>query len=233
MGDHRFIFLRTKSAIDLEEKVLESLADHFPYSSDDHLVDLVGFGESECTWENGLMMRISSDQPVRVIAERLRPALATCDAWIVYHSAIDFVEFPVSGLVSKFFGQAWDDDFSEAEIMRRTDGGRISQIFAMSPNSDSLYEQTINQIRASMVGECLPVFHFRNGQVMFLNSREPAGITAQRCMRFLRRLEHWAITDPEGNTLSDDGDDVWRATELAGLRFSGFEQADFLRDQPF
>jgi hypothetical protein len=64
----------------------------------------------------------------------------------------------------------------------------------------------------------LPVFYFRDGQIMFLCSEEPATITAQRCMGSISKFKHGAIVDSSGETHSSDSPaEVWEGVDLRQL----------------
>jgi len=92
----------------------------------------------------------------------------------------------------------------------------------MGRDGDRRYEDTVDQMRRRFKEQCLPVFYFSDGQIMFLDSRDQARAIARRCEQQLRRMQDWAIVDSDGITHSSSGeedDSVWYPTELEGLRF--------------
>ena len=221
-----FIYLRTHLAIEFAEEALRALAQVFPHSEPSdgyqtsYFVPVLGFGGSGSgvTFENGLVIRGAPSYVPTDCVNILKPALAKFEAWAIHDRWGNFIEHPTGGLMGRYF-----------ERLNQTKPIPTCQIFVMGQENARRYKQALDQIRARFKELCLPVFHFRDGQIMFLHSREPASVIARRCGQSLRGLDNWAIVDSDGATYSASGEDedcIWRDTELNGLRFGSGEPND-------
>lgn len=87
---------------------------------------------------------------------------------------------------------------------------RFSQIFMMWPEGSPEPTKTVEDIRSCLKGSYAPVFFFRNGQIMLLDSVESGKITNQRCARYISRLGGWCVVDSARETFSPTGRDKQR-----------------------
>lgn len=155
------------------------------------------------------------------MAERLSSALSTFDAWAIYDRRAAFVENPTGGLMSRYFDQLWDEEYRLLQRLNKAPALPIGQLLIMTREDDRRSQQTIDGIRNILRERCLPIFHFRDGQILFFCSTEPARIVMRRCERHLARLEHWAIVDSNGDTCASNerGESIWVDTDLELLTY--------------
>jgi hypothetical protein len=235
MVTYKFVFLRTRIAVDHADESLRALAEYFPYpdppttmelmlNRTDHIIQYLGFGRDAATWEDGVVIRFKTKKAPVDVEYALRPALDKFDGWLIHDSRDKFCESPTGGPLDRFFHRLWGDDYNEMIRSPYAAQLPISQIFVMGRDDDKNYESTVNNIRTSMAPGCLclPVFYFRSGQILFLNSKESGNITIKRCGHHLRRLEHWSIIDSLGDSYSTKGreESTWVETDLSDLRFT-------------
>jgi hypothetical protein len=168
---------------------------------------MLGLGDEGSVWNNGLVLRVQHVLPPADMARKIRSVLDEFDAWAIHDGIGDFMEHPSGGPLSRFF--------------ESSPGAPFSQIFVLYRNTDSKYDQTVDRLRSQMKGLCLPVFHFRDGQIMMLRSQESGRVTSQRCARQLPRFEGWAIVDSSGASYSRVGetDEIWEPTRPSELYF--------------
>jgi hypothetical protein len=220
-----FFFLRTKRGIQSAEAGIDAVREGFPFPAAQTNVFADGnsiadpasmllLGKNRVTWEDGFVIRLQTYRPVIDIGNSMQGALDQFDAWAVHNGCGDFKESFSGGLISRFFENLWDGEYSILAKLNRPHRAPISQLFLMRREDDRRYQDTVDQIRSSMGEDCLslPVFHFRNGHVLFLNSSEPGNITIRRCGGHLSRLESWAILDSGGHSFTKTGEDgtIWR-----------------------
>jgi hypothetical protein len=191
------------------------------------------FGKEHVTWEDGFVARFWSHETPSDIAKQMSDTLSEFEAWAIHDCQHDFVENPPGGQLSRFFGKIAEPNSAKSIA--------LSQIFILGQEYDRKFDNTVDQIRASMKpGQlCLPVFHFRDGRIIFLNSEEPGNITAHRCKNHLKRLKRWGIVDSGGRAFSAAGEDdlVWQdiPPEIIGrydFGFGGPEDIEFDEDEP-
>lgn len=236
---YTFVFLRTRIAVNHADESLRALAEYFPYpdpptelelmlNRTDHVIEYLGFGKDASTWEDGVVIRFKTKKTPIDVEYALRPALDKFDGRLIHDGRRNFLESPTGGPLDRFLYRLWDDNdddgYDYTKMRWPYEQLPISQLFLMSRNNDRNYETTVDKIRTSMASDslCLPVFYFRFGQVLFLNSEEPGHITINRCGRYLGRFAHWRIIDCLGNTYSAVGRDesAWKQTDLSTLRFT-------------
>jgi hypothetical protein len=223
-----FIFLRTRLAIDFSARAIDALAQHFPHDDvseqfrEVRSVPLLGFGDDGVTWSDGIVLRSNQTKAPRDIATTLDPALQEFDASVIHDRWGEFREHPGGGLVTRYFDQLWDGEYRELQRINHARPVPIAQIFVMSREDDRGFGQAVIDLRSSLREQFLPAFHFRDGQILFYNSSDPARLVARRFERFLRRLEHWAIVDSDGVTATANGEDesVWQMADLDELCYS-------------
>jgi hypothetical protein len=167
---------------------------------------------------------MSSFGRVGVIAPKLTSALQQFESWAVHNGQGQFHEHPSGGLLSRFFDQVYtvrDSEDSDPYRFPQPERTDYCQLFLMRKDNDRRSQETIDRIRGTMRRRVvLPVFHFRNGQVMFLASDEDAQTTVRRCERQLSSMEYWVIVDREGKCRSNaDIDRLWDRTDLEDLVF--------------
>jgi hypothetical protein len=168
---------------------------------------MLGLGAEGSVWDNGLVLRVQHVLPPVDMARRIRSVLDEFDAWAIHDGIGDFIEHPSGGPLSRF--------------LKPSPGAPFSQIFVLYRDTDPNCEQTVDRVRSQMKALCLPVFHFRDGQIMMLRSKESGRVTSQRCARQLPRFEGWAIVDSSGASYTTVGEteDIWEPTRPNELYF--------------
>jgi len=212
-----YIFVRTKLSLNNEEPLLRELAKNYPYFSerselhpkqfvnDPVCVPVVGFGRDETSWDNGFIFKYDGRFSPHQLADHMKELFRQFDSWAIVDSEGRFIEHPIGGPMSTFFGRPY-----------RSHG--FSQIYILSRRQENDQTSAIEYVRNSHSAYSFPVFHFAGGKVIFFNTAEPATITVRRCNKALSRLDSWAVTDCTGRSISGPIDyDIWRPTMLADL----------------
>lgn len=183
-----YLSLRTRRSLDWEDDCFKQLAKVVPFE-----IDVMGLGRGAWIWEDGCVFKLRNKLAALDMANALRPGLELFESWAVHDASGSFIEYPSGGPMSRFFDLDYDAKTR----------GAFSRIFVMRGENDKLYEQTVSRLRNEMRAPCLPVFHFRDGQIMMLQSDESARITSQRSPQQFSRLQGWAIIDSAEATESN------------------------------
>jgi len=188
-----FVFFRTALALEFEQGALKALAEILPEPP------MLGLGPKGLILSNGPVLRLKRQiRPPFDTARALNRALDKLEAWAIHECYGEFEENPKGGPLSRYFDA-------------NPPGIPFSQIFVLARKGDAKYEQTVVQLRSRMKAPCTPVFHFRDGQIMMLRSKESGTITKQRCADQLR-LQNWVIVDSSGVSCSSVGETkrIWQ-----------------------
>jgi hypothetical protein len=205
-----FLYLRTKLAIEHDDQTISELAEAFPFQAmrsvsihEQYARDPLPVQVMPTAWANGTIIKFRSRLAPVDLATAMQEALAKFDAWAIIDLAGDFADSAAIGPISQFFSQ------------HQT----FSQICIIAKDNDVQYEKAAEGIRSTLRGVSLPVFHFRDGKIILVATKEPASITSNRCRRYLDKMSYWAIIDHTGRALSSDVDDDWIDVYLDSLSY--------------
>jgi hypothetical protein len=207
LGRDVYIFIRTRLPIGQSPEFFSALGEVLGTTG---LVPVLGFGKDSVSWNHGYVIRFKDCQN-RFTIDGMRTEygapLSVSDGWAIFDVNGDFLECPAGGPMGRFF--------------EKTGRSAFSQIYLIAAEGDQRAASALEQVKSAMRRECLPVFHFRDGQILFLDSNESAQVTLRRCESSLRHFRHWAIIDRDGRCLTAKGEDdsIWPNTFADGRRW--------------
>jgi hypothetical protein len=196
--DWHYLFLRTKIALEYADDYMDALNELGEVEVEGMPVQTIDFGDGAAC-QNGLVLRFPMFGEFAKISAYFDDALRDMDGWAIVDYKHNCFERPAAAMLDMFL----------KENKERT----ICQIY-LRYNPDSFKDKkSVESLRSDLehkVG-CRPVFHFRNGVVLFTASNEPPKVTFGRCQRFVRNLPGFLFVEPNGDTFSISGrkDDAW------------------------
>ena len=190
------------------EFVFECQIDLSP-SEDHRYINFLAFKREGFTWSDGVIINFETSKSPDAIAGRMKDALDQFESWAIWNDNCEYSEKLSGGLLTRFF--------------ERREGRSISSIYVMAREGDAHFESSIEDLRSQLNGPNLPIFHFRDGQVLLRWTDEPSKITVRRAQQRLNRFDHWAIIDSEGITESSGGVMWYRQLPLDFLYFGDVE----------
>ncbi|MGE0093092.1 MAG: hypothetical protein AB7M05_13960 [Alphaproteobacteria bacterium] len=148
------------------------------------------------------MLRYYRYECVQDLAEMWRPGLEGFESWAIFDGSYNHVEYPAGGPLSHFL-ENW--------------GGTPCQVYMISSSANA-----VSAVRESTASLNAPVFHFEDGQVLFVHPSQPAQTLARRCEREFAKLDGWSIYDEHGGCASAGGgaDQMWQPIDLGRVTFS-------------
>lgn len=153
-------------------------------------------------WDDGLLLRCPSGEPIDEFVKARRAELDAFDAWIV-HDGSDFAEGPVNGPLSIYL----EGNAGRAAVM----------VCMMSGEGERDLDDLTDRVRRAIGPQCRAVTYFRNGRIFFAPSALPMQQYGRRLESLRRRIKHLAAV----NTVS--GETFYGAAERFQLWHSMFE----------
>ncbi len=182
---YRYAFLRTRTALCYADSAMASLA-HAIGSQ----VELLTLTRRSPTWEDGMVIRFLADESPAELATKWRETLSNFDAWAIHDAHGLSSETIVRGPIASAFKSAH---------AQGTLG--MTQLYFAFRRKDSNRSQTGERLRQALQVTSVPVFHFRDGRILLLDTHEPA-TTTQRRLEGKRLALYWyAICDAGHNAL--------------------------------
>jgi hypothetical protein len=200
---YRYVFLRTKTALRYADSALASLAQVI-----DVEVELLTLTRQSPTWEDGMVIRFPADERPAELAQKWRDALSTFDAWAIHDGHGSSAETLEGGPLASAF---------EAAHARGTVG--VTQLYFAFRHRDTNRAFRVDRLRRTLQLKSSTAFHFRDGQVLFLDTHEPAATTHRR-MEGKRLTLYWcAICDANHETLALTANPgkCWNLVSLSSL----------------
>lgn len=183
---YRYLFLRTRTALCYADSALASLAQAIGYQ-----VELLTLTRQSPTWEDGMVIRLLADECPAELAKKWREALSSFDAWAIHDGHGSSSETLGGGPLASAF---------ESAHARGTLG--VTQLYFAFRRRDSNRAFRVDRLRRALQLKSNPVFHFRDGRVLFLDTNEPVATTRRR-IEGQRLLLYWcAICDASHETLA-------------------------------
>lgn len=201
-----FLYLRTRVGIRHDDEALPALAELWPGG-----VELLRPFEDGQTWSNGVVFGLKDNSTPREVANRLESALSRFDAWALYSARGESAEWIGEGPIAAFLSHKRDV---------------IAQIFLGFDNEDRPPEEVIDGLRA-VYGEarCVPAFHFRDGRILLVDTKEPASMIFRRVQKVIEVLPrrwnrrqlpryflHFSCCDCSGDSFVPDDRQIWKVT---------------------
>jgi hypothetical protein len=145
------------------------------------------------------------------LAKELAEPLASFESWAMIDDRGTYTESISGGPLSVFFSRAQEDE--------RYDGN-ISQIFLLWNPENPWAARAVEDVRPSLKGLHMPLFHFRDGEIILLASNEAGSLTTQRCHKHLSGLIGWRVLDSSGCLYgrSESEERSWRRGEYEDVR---------------
>lgn len=202
-----FLFARMRTAIEFADGAIQALAKVCPFKT--HLLEI---GCDHVVWGNGFALRFTTfyGEGPKELCHSMETGLRELEAWAMHDGRGEHAESDRGGPFTRYF-----------DVMpNQTD--EISQIFIMGNPNSPKYQDRLDIVRSRLKGTCLPVFYFKDGQIIFLNTRESGSITNQRCGPEIRHFDEWFTLDSRGEIFSPEGlvKSGWHWILLSELTFS-------------
>src|ERR1700738_622011 len=91
---------------------------------------------------------------------------------IIYEAKGVIIEYPSGGPASRFAGNAQFKGYvsKSNQIADYTRDRQFALIALVGDPGDGSYETNVEAVRGSEKSKCWPIFYFRNGQVMLMES---------------------------------------------------------------
>jgi hypothetical protein len=226
-----FVFWQSPHPLSVSGELAGDLADSLPmaYSEDgtplcfrqspDDVPDqaFLSFDGTSDPWLDGGILRTSiNDVAMQAYFDMSEP-LGRCASYVIYEAKGVIIEHPSGGPASRFADAAQYRGYvsKNNQISEYATDCRFALIALAGDTSDRNYETNVEAVRGSEKSKCWPIFYFRNGQVMLMESSEPASIISQRAARHLATFQHWAVIDASGGTRSSQNfdDRAWVSIE--------------------
>jgi hypothetical protein len=183
---YRYVFLRTRMALRYADSALASLAQAIGYQ-----VELLTLTRQSPTWEDGMVIRVPVDERPAELAQKWREALSGFDAWAIHDG---------HGSSSETMG---DGPLAGAFKSAHAHGALgVTQLYFAFRRRDSNRAHRVERLRLALNLKSDPVFHFRDGRVLFLDTREPAATTYRRVEGQRLSLYWCVICDASHETLA-------------------------------
>lgn len=232
------LFVRTKTAVHLshEQDLLMRIVDALP---DDVIarpeadqyglhygLHWLSFGKGQEAWENGAALRLRAVDDIERIALDIGLALqedvgaVMPDALLICDRSGPMIEIPAGGSAARFCEAiGYDGCLAVADVSGPysvRSPRHLSLIALTYFENDLRVEDKVAALRASLSSPCYPLFHLRDGQVMAMETVEPASITSRRSIRHFAHFKHWAVFDADGHTRASDGtnEKAWLPVEF-------------------
>jgi hypothetical protein len=206
LNPRTYLYLRTRTAIEYANEALALLS--AAWSVRVELLQPFING----TWENGLVLGLNTESHPRELADTMKPGLDSFDAWAIHNVRGEYAEWIADGPVSVHYRATESPNSGSAQIFLGFDN--ISD----PARGDNIVE-SIRQIYGPE--KCRPVFHFRDGRIMLLATREPARTIFRRIERAARnRVYETSVCDCRGEPFGIDGREIWDPVWLEQLSFS-------------
>jgi hypothetical protein len=203
-----FLYLRTPTAIEHSEDLLEALYEDWVAQGWGDAVELA-MPIDGGTWENGFVAGVHLYERPADIAEALARALQLFDGWGIINTRRERAEWVAEGPISSFFN-------TRGASSPRS----VAQIF-LGFDNERFNEEAVDELR-NVYGpvNCVPVFHFRDGRILLLNSSDPARLIKARLQRAMRRIEYVCGCAGDGEPFAKNDEAIWELVNLRTLSFS-------------
>lgn len=207
-----FFYLRTPRAVEHSDDAFEALYREWHQQGWPEQISLLTPMDGG-TWEDGVVLGLHTTTHPTDIARAIRPALDKFDAWALLNTSRQWAEWTGSGPVSAYF-----DPNAVFGVAPPT-----AQLFLGFDDSERIPEPAVDVIRNVYGrGKCVPVFHFRDGRILLINTRDPARTIRSRLANAARRIDYLCGCDASGEPFSKDDDPVWEDSFI-DLSFSAPE----------
>ncbi|MFN3859702.1 MAG: hypothetical protein ACK4RV_18315 [Caulobacter sp.] len=204
----KFLFLRTRLAVDLSDDVLLPLVESLDWR-DNYLLFSAQQAGGGYTWKNGLVFRIGDERTCADIAGELSSELSAFDSWAIHNSENDFVEFPLGGPIGSYFNSAVPGS------------GPSAMLFLLEPEGCPIQEDLASRVRDRFPASA-PVFHFRDGRILMTRAPDPFRIITNRIGNLADRYAGFAGCDRDGVSFERGRENpgIWREIGFSELRFA-------------
>jgi hypothetical protein len=176
----RYLYLRTKLALEHSSEAVSSLGALADYSP-----DVFGIGKFRLVWQDGMVVRFESSQTPKAICHWLGPKLSKFEAWACHDGLSRCHDFPLGAQASTFFEGLGSKS--------------VSQLFLQYNKDDFRQEQLIERLKSTLEfnakAKCRSVVDFRNGKIVLIAANEPSRITFNRCHACLRDEVRYVFLD--------------------------------------
>jgi hypothetical protein len=174
---------------------------------------MISFGGNLEPWADGGVFRTVINEPAMQVYCDMYEPLSDCSNFLIYEANGLMFEHPHAGPAGRFADVEEYGGYvtKHNQFMEFSTKRRFALIMLVRNDSDRSYDLNVEAVRGAEKTKCWPIFYFRNGQVMMLESPEPVSMIVARAAKHLDKFSDWAITDSEGVTKSSRGldDRVW------------------------
>ena len=190
-----YLYVRTRLALRLD---LQNVMDILSGVSDD--VDVLRLRE-ELPWINGIVARFYTWENAEDIINGLREEFDKLGMWAIHDGSGRSYEPHGGGLVGMFLGNAVSTN------------PPVAQVFVRYRDWERDPDAVADEIKRVLHSDVRSVFHFENGRILMVRSKEPPTLIVRRLESIRRRVHSAAVVDAEGNTrdLLDLGGFCWGA----------------------
>lgn len=187
-----FVFLRTKMALAYSTQAIDSFMDLQP-----EWIRILKIDGDYLFWDDGLILHCDTYEQADNWPKIIGDALSHFDAWAIADNRGNYSEALPNGTFSGFFEPSTN--------MAAVYSG-YAQIFLQFQENSKNPNDLIDQVRVCFdQTKCRPVFHYRNGRVLFLRTTDPASIILRRVERHSTKFRRFVVIDSENEFLSANG----------------------------
>jgi len=194
-NSRHYLYMRTRLALTSDiQKVIDILTS----ISDE--ADVL-YLRQELPWINGIVARFYTEEDVEDIINDLKDELDKLDMWAIYAGNGRSYEPHGGGAIGMFIGNAANTHLP------------VAQVFVRYRDWERDPDSVADDIKRALRSDVRSVFHFQNGRILMVRSKEPPNLIVRRLENIRRRVHSAAVVDAEGKTrdLPDLGSLGWGA----------------------
>ena len=196
-----YLYLQSRIAIEYADDARKALGEKIST-----YIDVLSLGNTN-SWKDGALFKFQIKSDATDLAEELRAELNLFEHWAVFDDRGNYKESIDSGPFSTFL---------KSIVNTRGPNLFFSQLCIKWREEHPWINNTVKKLRDSLNKKNAPVFYFRDGQIILIDTNEPGNITRQRCQRIARDLFSWRVIDSAQEVYSSRGreDKAWDPADL-------------------